>query len=559
MKILINIIILFTGSFCFGQDYLLQDYISGGSDAIYGKRNMVADNNGNIYATGVYNGSFNIQDSVVTGGGIYLAKFTNDLSLIWIKKVAEIMGTDAGGSLSGLKLMITLDSVDNVIIGYSAWGGSYLMYDDSIDVQTNNVELIKLDSFGTRLWRTSVTGSNRLGDKGVAVDGQNNILVTGKDLNDDVFLAKYDETGNKVWYNTAGVTGAGKTDEGTVVTTDNNNNIYVAGQLYQYASTDTAFFGSQQIVFPDSCFSPTYLAKYSSDGTFQWMRYMYSSSNEVYSNYGSSTITSLECFEDGTIAIGGFFTNAQLIFSNGFQSVNKIGNIGFRSSFLTRFDTSGNRLWAKVLHNTTNGGTHIVDLSIDNVSSVYLLNEYWGTVVNELGDTISVNGGTNSDILLERYDLNGDLISSMGIGGKSQDFAYDIITYDNSVYTYSTTGSQGGTPFYICADSILFGNGYLNSMVLLKLTENPTLGIQENQLEHTIKLFPNPNNGTFTVILPKENCEISIYNISGKLVYKKMTQNTEYFNVDIQNFPNGIYILNLKSEKFNVTKKVIKN
>lgn len=551
-----HLIILFTliGNLCFGQDYLLHEYTTGGSDAIYGKRNMVADNNGNIYAAGLYNNTFEIQDSVVTEGGIYLAKFDNELSLIWLKKVAEIMGTDAGGSLSGLKLMISIDNGDNVVIGYSAWGGSFLTYDDTIVIQTNNVELIKLDSAGTRLWRTSITGSQRLGDKGVTVDGQNNILVTGKDLNDDVFITKYDEYSNEIWYNTAGVSGSGKTDVGTVVTADNDNNIYTAGILYSNGSADTAYFGSYQIIFPISCFSVNYLAKYTSDGTLGWVRYVYSSNPTIHNAYGSSTITTIECFENDNIVVGGYFTNQLLEFSDGTSSLTKQGNIGFRSSFLARFGTSGNGLWAKTLHNTTDGSTHIVDLSIDNTSSVYLLNEYWGTIVNEQGNTTT---GGSTDLLLERYDETGNLISSMSIGGNSNDFGYDIVTYGNAVFTYSTTGNQSGTPFYIGTDSLEFSGGYSNNMVLLKLMENPALEVPENKPKHTIDIFPNPNNGVFTVLVPKENIELCIYNASGKIVYKGAIQNTEQFNVDLQNFLSGIYLLEIKSKQFNVTKKIV--
>lgn len=223
MRKLIILMFLVCSHLAFGQDYLLQEYTTGGSDAIYGKRNMAVDNNGNIYATGLYNDTFKIQDSLVIGGGIYLAKFTNDLSLIWIKKVAKIMGSDAGGSLSAPNVMLAIDSVDNVVIGYSAWGGSYLSYDDSIVIQTSTVELIKLDSSGVRLWRKPVTGSLKLGEKGVAVDGQNNILISGKNSNNDVFISKYDQTGNEIWYRTAGVSGSTKKDVGTVVTTDQEN------------------------------------------------------------------------------------------------------------------------------------------------------------------------------------------------------------------------------------------------------------------------------------------------------------------------------------------------
>jgi len=244
-----------------------------------------------------------------------------------------------------------------------------------------------------------------------------------------------------------------------------------------------------------------------------------------------------------------------LEFSDGISSLAKQGNIGFRSSFLACFGASGNYLWAKTLHNTTDGSIHIVDLSIDTESSVYLLNEYWGTIVNQQGNAVT---GRSTDLLLERYDENGNLIASMGIGGSSNDFGYDIVAHGNSVFTYSTAGNQGGS-FYIGTDSLGFSDGYLNNMILLKLVENPALVILENKLEHTVDIFPNPNNGVFTVSMPKENIELCISSASGKIVYKTAIQNTELFNVDMQNFLNGIYILNVKSNKFNIVKKVVKN
>ncbi len=560
MKKLIILMLLVCSHFAFGQDYLLQEYITGGSDAIYGKRNMAVDNNGNIYATGLYNGTFKIQDSVVTGGGIYLAKFTNDLTLIWLKKVAEIMGSDAGGSLAAPNVMLAVDSVDNVVIGYSAWGGSYLSYDDSIVIQTSTVELIKLDSSGVRLWRKPVIGSLKLGEKGVAVAEQNNILITGKNSSNDVFIAKYDQTGNEIWYRTAGVSGSTKKDVGTVVTTDQENNVYTAGTLCLEEAADTAYFGSHQIVFPIPCYQPTYLAKYASDGTFQWVRYLYSSEHTEYSAYGSSTITSIECFENGNIALVGYFTNQLLRFSDGFSPLEKNGGtVGFRASFLASYHPNGNRLWAKTLHNTTDGGTHVVDLSIDSESSIYLLNQYWGTLVNEHGNGNTVHGNTSSDLLLERYSESGNLISSMGLGGKSHDFGYDLVASGNSIFTYSSSGSQGGTPFYMDADSLVFNSGSFNNMVLLKLTENPALGVGVHSQDAGIELFPNPNDGNFIVKTPSLQGEISIYSVTGNLVYEVKTQHATQINVKMENMPNGIYFLNFKSEKFNITKKMVKN
>ncbi|HRO77071.1 MAG TPA: hypothetical protein PLP27_13095, partial [Crocinitomicaceae bacterium] len=342
MKNLILSVFLTVSISCLAQDYLSQNYIKGGTDEVYAQRNMCIGKNGNIYAVGMYNGTFGIQGDTITGGGIYLVKLTSDLTLVWLKKVASGVSE---GSLSGPRIMVALDNEENVLIGFSEWGGSNLKYDDSIITNTTNVELIKLDSSGTRLWRTAVAGSNRLGEKGLAVDKQNNILITGKNSTDDVFLSKYDKNGNELWYKTAGVSGTNKEDMGRVVTTDKDNNIYTAGQLFGIGNIETAYFGTHQVALPASCYDPTYLAKYAADGTLQWMQYLYSDEPTKYPMYyGSSTITSLECFEDGTLAVGGYFTNQQLLFSKDYPLVEKNGvfpNGGTRASFLARFGANG--------------------------------------------------------------------------------------------------------------------------------------------------------------------------------------------------------------------------
>lgn len=89
MKNLIFIPFLIVATSCYAQDYLLQNYIKGGTDEVYAQRNMCIGKNGNIYAVGMYNGTFGMQNDTITGGGIYLAKLTSDLTLIWLKKSSK--------------------------------------------------------------------------------------------------------------------------------------------------------------------------------------------------------------------------------------------------------------------------------------------------------------------------------------------------------------------------------------------------------------------------------------------------------------------------------------
>lgn len=73
-----------------------------------------------------------------------------------------------------------------------------------------------------------------------------------------------------------------------------------------------------------------------------------------------------------------------------------------------------------------------------------------------------------------------------------------------------------------------------------------------------ILVFPNPTNGTLNVALTaKENTSVDIYNIVGKLIYSSGIKNTQLFTIDINNQPNGVYFVNIKSGNSVTTKKVL--
>lgn len=73
-----------------------------------------------------------------------------------------------------------------------------------------------------------------------------------------------------------------------------------------------------------------------------------------------------------------------------------------------------------------------------------------------------------------------------------------------------------------------------------------------------ILVFPNPTNGTLNVALTaKENTSVDIYNVVGKLIYSSGIKNTQLFTIDINNQPNGVYFVNIKSGNSVTTKKVL--
>lgn len=78
------------------------------------------------------------------------------------------------------------------------------------------------------------------------------------------------------------------------------------------------------------------------------------------------------------------------------------------------------------------------------------------------------------------------------------------------------------------------------------------LNVGVNELienEQSLKLFPNPNNGSFTLELVDMEIgrEIQIYNVSGKLV-KSIVINSEKQVIDATELENGVYFIRLQNE-----------
>ncbi|WP_158848932.1 T9SS type A sorting domain-containing protein [Algibacter sp. L1A34] len=117
--------------------------------------------------------------------------------------------------------------------------------------------------------------------------------------------------------------------------------------------------------------------------------------------------------------------------------------------------------------------------------------------------------------------------------------------------------------------SLLSSNNYLNGLMLTlysggngdgfavnKLTSALTLDLIEQLLEMNVLIYPNP--ASQIVHIKPDNgvtiTSIELYDVSGKKMFSELSnENT----IDISNLSDGIYLLNMFSEKGSVTKKLI--
>lgn len=72
----------------------------------------------------------------------------------------------------------------------------------------------------------------------------------------------------------------------------------------------------------------------------------------------------------------------------------------------------------------------------------------------------------------------------------------------------------------------------------------------------TINIFPNPTKGQFSVEHDAEIFDIEIFDLKGRLVHRK-TENYQKSKIDLMDQPEGIYVLQVRSNRVTIGRKVV--
>ena len=115
---------------------------------------------------------------------------------------------------------------------------------------------------------------------------------------------------------------------------------------------------------------------------------------------------------------------------------------------------------------------------------------------------------------------------------------------------------NAGTPYLIRVFS--YGTATTNEGDFTICIVDPLMtGIEESTNE-TFMIYPNPSSGKFTIETKEQETEISIVNVVGeKILSLKMISDKS--EIDLNEQPNGIYFLNIKTENGIANKKLIIN
>ena len=113
----------------------------------------------------------------------------------------------------------------------------------------------------------------------------------------------------------------------------------------------------------------------------------------------------------------------------------------------------------------------------------------------------------------------------------------------------------------LIADFFAQDTGQLNDWAINICTEQP-LSVNDYEFEG-FALFPNPNNGSFTVNLnsiSQNPVTLEVFDIRGRSIYRNVYNNVSgQFSeeVNLNNVKSGMYLVNVTDGQRKVTKKII--
>lgn len=384
---------------------------------------MAFDAQNNVYVAGYITGesafgpntTFN---SAQGNGDIYVAKYSATGNLNWVKKY--------GGSFSDRAYDIKVDGQGNVLVTGQFFGT--VDFDGNAIQSVNNskdIFLIKMTPAGNVLWAISEGGPMAENVYGLAVDNQNNVILTGQFQGTaqiggqtftsivnpnlgtpsyDLFVSKYDTNGNPLW----ALNGAAPyEDRGMALVTDAQNNIYVSGQF-----SDTLQFAGQTM--NNMGYNVGFLAKLSPTGSLLWFNRM---------TGGLVLPYDLAINNQGEVHVCGDFLGS-LIHQTSFGN-QTLSNAFSKKVFAIKVSSAGQIIWQRALGSESEISAR--GIAIDDSGKIYI-GGHFRCALTELQEqnTALFNSVGFRDIYLWTIGADGSTITTKQMGGQKDDYCYDL-------------------------------------------------------------------------------------------------------------------------------------
>jgi hypothetical protein len=347
---------------------------------------MSSDAPGNTYVSGSFNGTTVIGGTTLTSAGsfdAYLAKFDPAGSMLWVRQVGGTGDESGFGSAP-------LANGDVYLCGRfnntASFGGT------NLTASGQDLFLARYDSSGNLLWARKAGGTGSDAAYAVVADAAGNAYLTGdfagtadfggvqitSSSGQNSFVAKYDPTGALVWVARIGGTGSSSS---TRLHLDKASNLYVGG----------SFQGDIQFVTPSLTSAggnDGFVLKLDVNGAAQWV--------QQFGGPGNDVVRGMDTSADGTLNVGGSFRSSMTI------GTTTLSTAGSDDWFITKLDSAGVPLWSRKAGG--NGSDLVHSLTTDAWGNVLVVGSFSANAT--FNATTLINSGS-TDMAVVKYDASG--------------------------------------------------------------------------------------------------------------------------------------------------------
>ena len=288
----------------------------------------------------------------------------------------------------------------------------------------SDVFVAKYDTDGNRIWSTYFGGTGDDFGQSIDLDINGNIFITGLTFsndgiatagthqtsfngNGDAFIAKLDNNGFRIWGSYFGGSGF---DFANDLEVDIMGNPIIIG--WTNSNNNISSPGSFQTTYGAQ--DDILLAKFSTNGQLLWATY--------YGDAGFDTGLQVESDGMANIIISGWTSSLVNMTTSGAFQTTYGGNTS--DNFIAKFDQAGNRLWATYYGG--NGDDYADALLVNAAGDIYLSGSTNSPNNIATAGSFQPSVSTGYDVFLARLTANGGRTWATYFGGNGDDTAYRL-------------------------------------------------------------------------------------------------------------------------------------
>lgn len=464
-------------------------------------------------------------------------------------------------------------------------GGYIVQGDSSSNISGDKTEdsnglddfwVLKLDANGEIQWQNTIGGNNwewwgniqQINDGGYILCGESSSDISGDKTENskggsDYWVIKLDTNGMIQWQNTIGGSGI---ERWPTIQQTNDGGFIIGGTSDSNISGDKTEDSNGEMDY--------WVLKLDANGLIQWQNTIGGSDDDKL------FLSPVKQTSDGGYIVGGYSKSN----ISGDKTENCIGNYDY---WVIKLDTNGDIAWQNTIGGNDDDFLHSIQQTNDGG---YILGGY--SISGISGD--KTQNSDDNDFWVVKLDVNGFISwentivhsGSQGIckikqtsdghyilGGRTWFDQYDYwvirltdtgsIIWQERIFGYGwdefvdmELTNDGGYILAGWSDSNIGGdktensNGYGDYWVV-KLGPD-VIGISENPILQEIRIYPNPATKVLN-IETSYDIEVKISNVLGKTVLSSKEK-----QININNLPQGVYVVKIETDKGTITKKVIK-